>query len=61
MSDTIPTSQGDLTPSEIVDELTYFNYAWNRDNSDLPVETYAKYFGEGATAKMEERYQNDKR
>jgi hypothetical protein len=56
---TIPTSHGDMTPRNIVDELTYANYRWNRQTSDLPVEVYARYFGADKVAEMEARFQTE--
>ena len=46
-------------PIETVDELTYRNYAFNRQRSpDVAPWRWIKIFGEAA-AQMEERFQNE--
>lgn len=46
------------TPSEIVDELTYRNYAWNRTiSSEITPEQWSNVYGD--VAAMEARYQDE--
>ena len=49
-----------MKPSEVVDELTYRSYAWNRRRSPgISPERWAKVFGESA-AQMEHRFAKEK-
>lgn len=48
-----------LTPAEIVDNLTYSSYKFNRlRRPDIPAEKWEKVFGE-STTKLEEKFQYD--
>lgn len=56
----IPTSNGYQTPDDIVSDLTYRNYAYNRDISpDITPERWEKIYGP-VTQAMEKRYQKEK-
>ena len=54
----IPTNEGQMTPEDIIDHLTYSNYAFNRDISpnETP-EQWAKLVGVEQTKAMEHHYQ----
>ena len=55
----ISTNNGQMTPEDIVDDLTYINYAFNRDISPtITPEQWAKLYGP-STDKMEHRYQQE--
>lgn len=54
---TIPTNHGPMTPTDIVEYLTYCSYKANRPA--LKPEDLEKYFPN--TAAMEERYQRELR
>lgn len=56
--DTIPTSIGVVTPAQLVDELTYSNFAYNRDRG-MSAEAYASMFRSFPTAAFEARYQRE--
>ena len=54
----IPTNEGQMTPEDIIDHLTYSNYAFNRDISpNVTPEQWAKLFGVEQTKAMEHHYQ----
>ena len=49
----IPTNEGQMTPEDIIDHLTYSNYAFNRDISpNITPEQWAKLFGVEQTKAM---------
>ena len=49
-----------MKPIEIVDELTYRSYAFNRQRSpEITPERWEKVFGPSA-ARMEEKFQNER-
>lgn len=55
----IPTSKGLMTPGAIVDELTYINYAFNRERSPhITPARWAKVYPRAA--ELEARYQAEK-
>jgi len=56
----IPTSEGQMEPDDVVDYLTYINYAFNREiTPDVSPERWANIYGPKAEA-MERRYQKEK-
>jgi hypothetical protein len=56
----IPTNRGMQTPDDIVSDLTFLNYAYNRDRSpEITPERWAKVYGPN-TETMEMRYQREK-
>ena len=58
---TLETNRGKMTPSQIVSELTYSCYAFNRRNSPhITPEEWARIFGPSATAAMEERFRKER-
>src|SRR5690348_5690882 len=57
MEPMIPTNKGAMTPSQIVDELTYSAYKHNRDTGMEAEKAHKWGFGNAA---MEERYQLEK-
>lgn len=57
----IPTNEGHRIPEDIVSDLTYFNYVFNRDrNPEISVDRWAHIYGEYVTKIMERRYQNER-
>lgn len=56
---TVPTNQGPKTPTQIVSDLTYINYAHNRRMSPhITPEQWAQIYGPSTPA-MEERFQKE--
>lgn len=56
---TLPTNKGPMTIDQLVDHLTYVNYACNRDRSpEITAEQWAGIFSNAAA--MEVRYQAEK-
>lgn len=53
----IPTNQGDLTPTQIVDSLTYSAYKSNRDEG-CSAESLKKWYTNAD--KLEEKYKSEK-
>lgn len=59
MEATLETNHGPMTPSEIVSDLTYSCYAFNRRNSpSITPERWARIFGPNAAA-LEARFQKE--
>lgn len=56
MSALIETSRGRMSAEQIIDELTYSNYAFNRGRG-CTAEALGKYFANGAA--LEARYQTE--
>ena len=55
----IPTNKGYMTPEDIVGDLTYRSYAYNRDRSpDITPEQWKTVFGPKVDI-MERRYQQE--
>ena len=49
------------SPADMVNELTYNNYSYNRERSpDITVEQWGRVFGESVARKMEARFQKEK-
>lgn len=46
------------TPKDIVSELTYLNYRWNRINS-ISAERYKKILGDEVAAPLEARFREE--
>lgn len=54
----VPTTEGPMAPSEVVGELTYSCYRFNRgDSPSTTPAQWALIFGEARTQAMEERLQ----
>ena len=55
----IPTSQGLLTPNEIIGSLIYISYRFNRQNApDTPVKNWEYVFGK-KVYELEKVYQQE--